>query len=89
MEEALADVGKVYRQPRAICDDPKLTKAEKIKLLKQWEYDLRELQVAADENMTGSGTGRNAELLRDVRDCLNSLGADDDLELAGASKHGG
>ena len=89
VDEAIADVGKVYRHPQAICDDAGLTRAEKIKLLKQWEYDLRELQVAAEENMTGPGTGQNAELLRGVRKCLNGLGAEENLELAGASKQGG
>jgi hypothetical protein len=89
MDEALADVGKVYRHPQAVFDDARLTRAEKIKLLKQWEYDLRELQVAAEENMTGPGMGQNAELLRSVRECLNGLGSDEDLELAGASKQGG
>jgi ribosomal protein S13 len=89
MEKALTDVGGVYKHPQAICDDTGLNRAQKIKLLKQWEYDLRELQVAAEENMTGPGMGQNAELLRSVRDCLGQLGADEDLELAGASKQGG
>jgi hypothetical protein len=91
MDEALGDVGAIYKHPEAIRDDASLSRAEKIKLLKQWEYDLRELQVAAEENMTGpgTGTGQNAELLRSVRKCLGELGGDEDLELAGAAKHGG
>jgi hypothetical protein len=89
MDQALGDVGGVYKQPEAIRDDASLSRADKIKLLKQWEYDLRELQVAAEENMTGPGSGQNAELLRSVRKCLGELGGDEDLELAGAAKHGG
>lgn len=88
-DEALLDVAKVYRHPQAICDDSRLTAEQKVKLLKQWEYDLRELQVASDENMTGDGSGQSAELLRAVRKCLKSLHADNDLELTGASKQGG
>jgi hypothetical protein len=87
-EEALHDVGKVYDRPSALCDDAALSREQKIRLLKQWEYDLRELQVAAEENMTGPSLGTNADLLSEVRVCLGKLGADDDLELAGASKHG-
>jgi len=45
-------------------------------LLKEWEFDLRELQVASEENMTGeSAPESTAELLRECRRALARLGA--------------
>lgn len=89
MDEALGDVARAYDRPEAVRDDPRLQTDEKVRLLKQWEYDLRELQVATEENMAGDSSGRNAELLRAVRACLNDLAAGGDIETSGASKHGG
>jgi hypothetical protein len=89
-DKAMNDVAKAFDHPQAICDDKDLTDEQKIKLLKQWEYDLRELQVASEENMTPPvATGQTGELLQAVRQCLSSLRADNDLALTGASKQGG
>lgn len=91
-EEAYPDPSKCYDSPKAICADDGLDDEQKIKLLKQWEYDLRELQVAADENMTPTpgATAKTAECLQEVRECLRGLSFEENLEKAAvAHKQGG
>jgi len=85
------DPSRAYASPRALVDDATLSRARKLALLQQWEYDLRSMQVATEENMTvGSdqAAGANAEQLREVRRCLRALGDETD-EHAPSTKHGG
>ncbi len=89
-ESALADVSKVYDHPMRIVDDRDLAASRKIELLKQWEYDLRQLQVASEESMTGDGRpGQTAELLRTVHRALAILGADASGDKSAPTKTGG
>jgi hypothetical protein len=74
-KQALGDVSKTFRTPQAILEAGDLSTQQKIDLLKQWETDLRLLMVASEENMTGNVPGRTAELLRQVLQCLEKLGA--------------
>jgi hypothetical protein len=91
-DEALTDVGKVYAQPKDIIDADDLSYQQKVKLLRQWEFDLRENLVASEENMMNetSPEGHSAELLRGVRKALISIGAVDHKdETAAPMKQGG
>ena len=63
-----------FGHPAEIEAAGKLTKAEKIKLLTDWEYDLRLKLVAAEENMRGNDRESAAELLSEVHRCLTALG---------------
>jgi hypothetical protein len=87
--EAMSDVSKLFGRPRAVLDDRGFDREQKRKLLKQWEYDLRGMQVASDENMVGEGTGEAAELLREVRACLGTLGDSHAPERSASHKQGG
>jgi hypothetical protein len=91
--EAMGDVSKMFDRPRALFDDPEFDTEQKRRLLKQWEYDLREMQVATEENMTGSepgtGAGTNAELLQEVRFCLRRLGDPHAPGRSASTKQGG
>jgi hypothetical protein len=85
------DPARAYATPRALCEDAGLSPDRKIALLRQWEYDLRSMQVATDEYMTdeaSSAPGANAEKLREVRQCLQSLG-DTSAERSQPNKQGG
>jgi hypothetical protein len=90
-DSALPDPARKYKSPQELCEDDSLSDERKRALLRQWEYDLRSIQVASEENMTSatSGTaGASAERLRDVRRCLRSLGdATDDQSRT--TKQGG
>jgi hypothetical protein len=76
-------------EPGKLLDDREFDREQKRTLLKQWEYDLRGMQVASDENMTGQGTGDAAELLREVRACLGKLGDANAPEHSASHKQGG
>jgi len=88
-QAALNDVAKHFDRPDSLMADPDFSDDQKRELLKQWEYDLRAMQVAADENMAGPGSGRTEELLREVRQCLGKLGDDHAPEHSASHKHGG
>ena len=76
--KVLGDVSRAFDRPRDVLDSPDLAPEQKIKLLREWEIDLRELQVASEENMTGDAApGATAELLQECRRALAKLGATD------------
>ena len=90
-DDALTDVTKTYAHPADIVSAQDLSHQQKVKLLRQWELDLRENLVASEENMTAPAPeGHSAELLRGVRRALLSLGAADHRDEAAApTKTGG
>jgi len=88
-QAALGDVTKLFDRPRELMADKDFSTDQKRALLKQWEYDLRGMQVAADENMTGPDMGRNDELMQEVRACLGKLGDSHAPERSAGHKHGG
>ena len=87
-EKAIADVSKIYAHPNEVVADSELSRTEKIKLLRQWEVDLKENMVATEENMAAeTSEGNSADLLRDVRKALATLG-DEHHENAAVAKGG-
>lgn len=88
LDEALKDVTKLFETPEAILESADFGKTEKIKLLQQWEIDLRALLVASEENMTGSGQGNTAERLQAVRAALSVLGIEAKEETGVPNKAG-
>jgi len=91
-DEAQTDVAKIYAHPEDIIAADDLSHQQKVKLLRQWEFDLRENLVASEENMTAETVpeGQSAELLRGVRKALLAIGADDHKnETASPTKTGG
>jgi len=88
-EKLVVDVSKHFATPEALLAEDDLSRAQKLKLLQQWEYDLHLLQVATEENMTGDAPpGTNAEKLRAVHAAAEKLGAELDPEGSGAAKTG-
>ena len=53
VEKALLDPGLVFKTPGEVVANNELTRAQKIEILRRWEYDVRELQVADEEGMQG------------------------------------
>lgn len=88
LDQALKDVTKFFESPEAILESADFGKTEKIKLLQQWEIDLRALLVAAEENMTGPGQGNAAELLQAVHAALSDLGIEAKEEAGVPNKAG-
>jgi len=69
IEKALMNPADVYNQPDQVLQDASLTREQKMKILKQWEYDARVLEVAEEENMAGGEPSR----LREIRQSLIEL----------------
>ncbi|MGD2111877.1 MAG: hypothetical protein PVI50_00715 [Gammaproteobacteria bacterium] len=59
--------------PRQLLSRDDLTREQKIALLREWEFDLRERMVAEDENMSSAEPA--GVTLADVLEALEILGA--------------
>lgn len=92
-EKAMLDVAKVFASPEEIAKAADLSRAEKLKLLQQWEYDVNMLLVAGEENMPSQGpkseSGGTAELLRAIHKTVAQIGGGANPENTGPAKAGG
>jgi hypothetical protein len=84
-EKALLDPGLAFKTPDEILKRNDLSRDQKVKLLRQWEYDVREMQVAEDENMTGP----QPVAIGAIRDALRALGISPETESTAPTKQGG
>ncbi|HMB16002.1 MAG TPA: hypothetical protein VKN62_06775 [Pelovirga sp.] len=75
-DKSLMNPADVYSEPDQVLQDASLTQEQKMKILKQWEYDARELEVAEEENMEGSAPS----MLREVLKAILKLETSDSLE---------
>lgn len=73
--KALHDPTSIYRHPMQVVDDINLTRDQKIKILRQWEYDARQLEIADQENMISINEASNpGYILHQVLLALHTLG---------------
>lgn len=49
--QIISDPSAVYKAPEDVLVDARLSREQKIAVLKQWAYDEREIEVAEEENM--------------------------------------
>ena len=84
-QKAMADPAKVFAMPQDVVDSKDLSREEKINILKQWEYDEREREVALEENMSCDDF---PDLLREVHMALRQLIEEEPQEYA-PTKQGG
>ncbi len=82
------DAGRTFEHPENIVAARDLSAEQKVKLLQDWEYDLRLMLVASEENMTAGQPGRTLDLFGRVRACLNTLGVPADEEQGIGPKTG-
>ena len=85
IKQAMLDPTSIFACPSDVCDEQSLTRGQKIKILRRWEYDARELQVAEEENMGGGPQ----DVLDEVLMALHRLDADVDTEHSPPTKQGG
>jgi hypothetical protein len=85
IEKALVDPGLVFKTPEELLANNELSRQQKIEILRRWEYDARELQVAEEESMEGP----QPVTLEAVRGALRVLGAPADTERSAPTKQGG
>jgi hypothetical protein len=84
-DKALLDPTSEFRTPEDVLKAHDLTREQKIEVLRRWEYDARELEVASDENMIGN----NSDLLDRVLKSLSKLGYEPDPDKVPPTKQGG
>jgi hypothetical protein len=85
VEKALLDPGLVFKTPDEVVTSDELSQEQKINILRRWEYDVRELEVAEEEGMKGP----KLVTLDAVLGALRSLGAPPDIERSAPTKQGG
>ncbi len=49
MKKAILDPSMVFKEPKDVVANVELTRDQKIEILRRWEYDARELEVAEEE----------------------------------------
>lgn len=79
IEQALNSPATVFATPEEVVANADLDRAQRVAILRQWSYDLRELLVASDENMAANSDGDvSAQLLTRVDALLGELEAGND-----------
>jgi hypothetical protein len=85
LEQAFLDPASVFGSPEEVRDHAELTRAQKIEVLRRWEYEESEVAVAEEEGMVDG----NPPILRRVLVALEELGAKIDIEHSPPTKQEG
>lgn len=85
LQKALLDPTSVFKTPEEVVRNQELTREQKIDILRRWEYDARELQVAQEENMRTN----QPDILDSILKALNMLHAKDLKDHSAPTKQGG
>ena len=85
IEKAIQNPGSEFACPDDILCEQSLTREQKIKILRRWEYDARELEVAEEENMGGGPPS----MLDEILNALHCLNYEVDTEHSPPTKQGG
>ncbi|MFQ6019113.1 MAG: hypothetical protein ACE5KF_13085 [Kiloniellaceae bacterium] len=83
MQKAILDPTMVFKDPKDVVADVALTRDQKIDILRRWEYDARQLEVAEEE--AGMAV-RRPEMFDRVVQALHTLGAERDVEHSPPTK---
>jgi hypothetical protein len=86
-DKALLDPASAFGNPSKVVDSAELSREQKIQILRRWEYDARELQVADEEGMTAPKP--QTVTLDMILAALRALGAPADVEHSAPTKQGG
>lgn len=85
IEHVINHYPEYFDRPKQVIHNSTLERAAKIKLLRQWKYDLQLQEVAEEENMRSS----KPDILDELQSALASLNAHEDGEDAPPTKTGG
>lgn len=83
---ALVDPSDIFSSPMHVVEDKSISDEVKIEILKRWEYDAREMQVADEEGFPARPPGC---LLDAVIAALHRMGTAPDIEHSPPTKQGG
>lgn len=74
IKQALTSPASVFETPEQVLSAKGLTAQQRVSVLRQWSYDLRELLVATDENMgPGGESDVNGDMLSRIDGLLREL----------------
>lgn len=85
IDQAMMNPVNVFKSPEAVVSASDLPARQRIEILRRWEYDARQLEVAEEEGMTGS----QSDLFARIRAALHALGYWPDPEKSAPTKQGG
>lgn len=85
LKQALHDPASAFASPEEVRDHAELTSAQKIEVLRRWEYDESEVAVAEEEGMVDG----SPPMLHRILLALEDLGATIDTEHSPPTKQGG
>lgn len=77
IKKAMLDPTKVFKDPCEVVADLELTRNQKIEILRRWEFDAHELEVAEEE---AGMTVLHPEMFDRIVQALHTLGAKRDTE---------
>ena len=86
LEQALLDPAAVFHTPEEIPRRSDLTRRQKVKILRRWEYDAHSMEVAEEEN---GGGGQTSDILDRILNALHALDAAPNLKHSPPTKQGG
>ncbi|MBZ0259799.1 MAG: hypothetical protein K8F90_04265 [Hyphomicrobiales bacterium] len=76
-DQALLTPHKIFELPMEVVETESLTTQQKLKVLKRWEADANDMEVAANENMTGGESSRLGEVRKAIHDLCEREGIDE------------
>ena len=77
VNKAMLDPTMVFEDPKDVVANVELTRDQKIEILRRWEYDARQLEVAEEE--AGMAV-RRPEMFDLVLQAMHTLGVERDIE---------
>ena len=83
VKKAMLDPTRVFKDPKEFIANTELTRDQKIEILRRWEYDAHQLEVAEEE--AGMAVLR-PEMLDLVLQALLTLGVERDTEHSPPTK---
>lgn len=85
VDDVLFNPTRYFTLPSEVIDCVELDADQKIALLLNWEWDVKQQEVAEEENMTG----HYVDLLHDIKQTLQKLGISADIMHTSTDKFGG
>jgi len=82
IEKAILVPASVFKTPEEVLNSQELSRDQKIKILRSWEYDARQLEVAEEENMIGT----QEDILDQIIFALRSLYVEYNLDQTSPTK---
>ncbi len=77
VNKAMLDPTMVFEDPMDVVANDELTRDQKIEILRRWEYDARQLEIAEEE--AGMAV-RRPEMFDRVLQAMHTLGVERDIE---------